>query len=221
MRTAWLSILLMACLSLFFVRPAIAAEDRTSSALESDATGWTELQPSADLTNWTRIGIPPTHPLGRAQWHAEPGVLVCDGDGGHEMLRYDRELGDCIFHVEFAFTPVTGTNRNYNSGVFIRNSADGSVWYQAQLAMDGGYLFGYGPVDGKGKRFKLAPAELRMRPAGQWNTIEVSAHGHELTVWLNGAITCRYTQCEQPRGYIALESEGYRIQFRNLKLKRL
>ena len=190
------------------------------SVLQREPAGWLDIQPPRDLKGWTRVAIPPTNALGRAQWHVDtPGILVCDGDGGHEMLRYDRELGDCIFHVEFRFIPVTGTKSNYNSGVFIRNSAQGEIWHQAQLAMDGGYLFGRTSVNGEPQRMKLTPTEKRMKPAGEWNVLEATAQGKTLTVWLNGAVTSSYDKCELPRGYIAVESEGYAVEFRNLKLK--
>ena len=139
--------------------------------------------------------------LGRAQWHVDAsGELVCDGDGGHDMLRFGEELTNGIFHVEFCYTPATGTNRNYNSGVFIRNSADGTVWHQAQLTMTGGYLFSNSPSGDTNQRFKTTPTEVRMKPAGEWNTIEVTARGKVLRVWLNGAETCVYDQCEAPMG---------------------
>lgn len=198
------------------------AAGATPSALDRDPSGWMNIQPSPDLSGWTRVAIPPSHPLGRAQWHvAGRRVLVCDGDGGHEMLRYDQPQTNCIFHVEFRFVPVHGPDPKYNSGVFVRNSADGTDWYQAQLAMDGGYLFGQGPVAGKPTRFHLRPTEQRMKPAGRWNVLEVSARGDTLQVWLNGAVTCTYRDCGRPWGYVALESEGYAIEFRNVKLKPL
>lgn len=207
----------------FSLSPAVSAESDTNSALSAGPHGWMDVQPASDLQGWTRVAIPPTNHLGRAQWHTDAGgaVLVCDGDGGHEMLRFDRELDDCIFHVEFRFTPIeaAGKKRSYNSGVFIRNSADGTIWHQAQLTMDGGYLFGNTPSGGQMKRFKLAPAELRMKPAGEWNTIEVSALGSTLRVWFNGAVTCTFPDCQVPKGYLALESEGYRVEFRGLRLK--
>lgn len=204
--------------------PRCPAADSESQNETPAARGvWEDIQPRTDLKGWTRVAIPPSHPLGRAQWHvdADRNVLICDGDGGHEMLRYNREFQDCTFHVEFRFIPVTGTKRDYNSGVFVRNSADGTVWYQAQLTMDGGYLFGSGPVGGQTRHFKLKPQELAMKPAGEWNTVEVTARGNTLTVFLNGRWTCTYEHCDMPKGYVALESEGYRIEFRNVRVKPL
>ena len=193
------------------------------SALDSDAKGWIDLMPAPDLKGWTRIAIPPTNVLGRAQWHldGECRLLLCDGDGGHEMLRWDRELTNCIFHVECRFVPLPGKKHYYNSGIFIRNSADGTIWHQCQLTTDGGYLFGNTPVKGQAQPF-LAQAEGRcMKPVGQWNAVEVSAVGKKLSVWFNGSVQSQFDDCEVTAGYIALESEGYAIEFRNLKLKEL
>jgi hypothetical protein len=214
----------LVCLAVFMslLASTRAGEPATNSAPQNVPRGWGDIQPGAGLKGWTRVAIPPTNHLGRAQWHAEEGgILVCDGDGGHEMLRFDRELADCVFHVEFCFTPVSGTNRNYNSGVFIRNSTNGAIWHQAQLTSNGGYLFGNTLANGQAKRFKLSPAEERMKPAGEWNTMDLTARGKVISVRLNGADTCVWDACEVPKGYIALESEGFRIEFRNLKLKEI
>ena len=216
---------------------ALAAEDHSGTRIAppgglrvwagiappAELTGWTRILPPADLKGWTRIAIPPTNALGRAQWHLNPAreVLVCDGDGGHEMLRFDQKLTNCCFHVECRFLPATGPKTNYNSGIFIRNSADGALWHQCQLTMDGGYLFGLTPTGGPLKRFKAPASERRMKPAGEWNTVEVTAQGRMLTVWFNGAEVSRFSDCGVPTGYIALEAEGYTIEFKNLKLREL
>jgi hypothetical protein len=42
-----------------------------------------------------------------------------------------------------------------------------------------------------------------------------------LTLWVNGAVTCEFAECGQPEGHVGLEGEGYRIEFRNLKVKPL
>jgi hypothetical protein len=196
------------------------------SALETDPEGWVDILPPKDLQGWYRVPVPPTGQLGRPQWHvdAENRILVCEGDGGHDMLLLERELGDAIFHFEFRYTPVAGKS-GYNSGAYIRNSKDGAIWHQAQFgdAKDG-FLFGETPLpDGKKKFFSLAKAvkENRVKPVGEWNTFEITARGSVLTLWVNGAVTCEFNECGQPVGRIGLEGEGYRVEFRNLKLKPL
>src|SRR5262249_52378616 len=100
----------------------MADEPETPSALERDPSGWTDLLAAAGrkLEGWVRGPIPPTGKLNpRSQWSLDPttGHLVCEGNGGHEWLRWDRELGDGIFHVEWRFTPVPG-KKKYNSGIY-------------------------------------------------------------------------------------------------------
>lgn len=181
---------------------------------------WTDLTPPANLSGWTRLPIPLTNHLGRAQWHMDDSgkILICDGDGSHEMLRFNQEFTNCVFHVEYRFTPKPGTNVKYNSGVFIRNSADGAIWHQAQVANNGGYIFGNTLVDGVAKRIKLPLLVPAAKPASEWNSMDVTASGQSISVKLNGEETSMYPTCEVPHGFIALEAEGYRIEFRNLKL---
>jgi hypothetical protein len=203
----------------------LAAAEPTPSALEADATGWVDLMPSADLKGWSRVPVPPGDPLGKQQWHVEESgaVLVCEGDGGHDMLLCDREFGDAVFHVEFRYTKVEGKT-GYNSGAYVRNSKDGALWHQAQFGdANGGYLFGETPVaDGK-KSFstKDEVKESRVKPAGEWNSLEITARGNVVSLWVNGATTCEFDRCGNPKGLVGLEGEGYRIEFRNIKVKEL
>jgi hypothetical protein len=196
------------------------------SALETDAKGWVDIMPSADLKGWYRVAVPPTGKLGRAQWHVDidKKLLVCDGDGGHDMLLFDKEFGDAVFHCEFRYVPVAG-KKGYNSGVYVRNSKDGSVWHQAQIGdASGGYLFGQTAAAGGGKKsFNVAKQvkDGRVKPAGQWNTLEITARGRTLTLWVNGEVTCQFEDCGQDKGRVGLEGEGYLIEFRNLKVKEL
>ena len=71
---------------------------------------------------WTRIAIPPDHPVSNvAQWHIDYAKkqIVCDGNGGHEWLRFNKELTNFTFHVKWRFTPITTgkpiTTRAYSS----------------------------------------------------------------------------------------------------------
>ena len=224
------------CFTLGLAAASLAAEDQNGTRMAPPVGGvlggmappaglkdWLGIMPPADLHGWTRIAIPPTNALGHAQWHLDTTrqVLLCDGDGGHEMLRFDQELTNCSFHVECRFVRVTGPKTNYNSGIFIRNSADGAIWHQCQLTRNGGYLFGNTPVGGQIKHFKSPASERRMKPAGEWNIVEVTAQGRMLTVWLNGVQVSQFGACDAPAGYLALEAEATRSNFEILKMKEL
>ncbi|MBI2421792.1 MAG: DUF1080 domain-containing protein [Candidatus Hydrogenedentes bacterium] len=205
---------------------AAAAADPTPSAFEADASGWVDILPPADLKGWSRVPVPPGDPLGKEQWRVDAAakLLICEGDGGHDMLLCDREFGDAIFHCEFRYTKVEG-KAGYNSGIYVRNSKDGTTWHQAQVGDgSGGYLFGETPgADGKLAFFtvKPEPEDGRVKPAGEWNTVEIAARGKDLTLWVNGAVTCEYNGCGAPTGLLGVEGEGYRVEFRNLKVKDL
>jgi hypothetical protein len=209
------------------LRCAVSASgEETKSKLQSEPKGWVDILPPADLKGWYRVPVPPTGQLGREQWHvdAEKKMLVCDGDGGHDMLLFDKEIGDAVLHVEFRYTKIEGKS-GYNSGIYVRNSKDGALWHQAQIGdASGGYLFGETPeADGKKKFFTLNKqvTDSRVKHAGEWNTIEITAAGKVLTLWVNGAVTCQFEDCGQAKGRLGLEGEGYRIEFRNLKVKPL
>jgi hypothetical protein len=142
---------------------------------------------------WTRVAIPPTHPVSQTpQWHIDYAKkqIVCDGNGGHEWLRFNREVANFTFHVKWRFTPVATPNPKYNSGVFFRNNLDGSIWHQAQTSLGGGYIFGMTPIDGKPTRFNLQKemTENRVKPAGEWNTYDIRCVGSNCTLAVNGKV---------------------------------
>jgi hypothetical protein len=141
------------------------------------------------------------------------------------MLLCDREFGDAVFHCEFRYTKVEG-KAGYNSGAYVRNSKDGALWHQAQIGdSSGGYLFGETPGADGNKKFFTTDKDVgdrgRVKPAGEWNVIEITARGNTLTLWVNGAVTCEVKDCGNPKGLVGVEGEGYRIEFRNLKIKEL
>ncbi len=210
------------CASLLIAASSAKAADvSTKSALETDPAGWEDVLPPADLKGWFRVPIPATGKLIRQQWHVENGELVCDGDGGHDMLLLDRELHDCIFHVECCFTKIEG-KKGYNSGVFIRTSRDGAIWHQAQVgSLSGGYYFGVTSSEPGTKKYKSGLGPCRMKEAGEWNTMELTARGRVLTLWVNGFPAAEVPDCGIDKGFIGVEGEGFLIHFRNLKLKEL
>ena len=188
--------------------------------------GWKDIFPDAKFTQWTRISIPPGKPVSDpSQWKVDPatGTLVCEGNGGHDMLRYNTEFADFVFHVEWKYTPVADEKARYNSGVFVRNDADGTIWHQAQTGQAGAYLFGSSPADGQPKRFNLREQMLenRVKPVGEWNNFDITCMGKNISLAVNGKVVSEFKECGRPQGYVALEAEGFRIEFRNLRIKPL
>jgi hypothetical protein len=198
------------------------------SAMETDPQGWIQLLPDSGFKGWTRLNLAPSPQLAEVspwQIDSDHGTLICNGDkSGHEMLRFDRELTNFIVHLEWCFAKVETENPRYNSGFYVRNSADASLWHQAQTGSgSGGFLFGNTLVKGEKQRVNLREQmkENRVAPAGEWNTFEIRAEGKRISLWVNGAVTTVFDSCEVPRGYLGFEAEGYKISFRNIKLKEL
>jgi hypothetical protein len=202
----------------------------TDSALSGDPKGWVDLLADTSLKDWTRVPLGAGRTLAAGDltapspWKVGPsGVLVCEGDkAGHEMLRHRAEVGDHILHVEWRFAKLEGEPA-YNSGVYVRTNADGTIWHQAQTGPSGGFLFGNTLVNGAPQRVNLRDAmtENRVKPAGEWNTYEITAKGPTVSLWVNGAVTSTLERLEVLRGHVGFEAEGYRIEFRNVKLKAL
>src|SRR5581483_1292602 len=122
--------------------------------------GWIDLLPGPDLKGWKRVPIAPDTRLNvKNPWSVDGAhrLLLCDGVGVKEMLLYDAEFKDGTFHLEWRFRKVEGKS-DYNGGVYVRTSADGKVWHQAQVAHLEkppllGDLFGETLVDGKPQKF--------------------------------------------------------------------
>jgi len=196
------------------------------TAAESGTTGWVNIMPDESFSQWTRVAIPPEKAMDpNSQWSVDKAhaVIICEGNHGHEWLRYDREIGDFVLHVEWRFTKGEGL-KGYNSGVFVRNDANGRVWHQAQVgAGNDGYIFGQTLIGGKLSEMKFSPkpATNHIKPPGEWNTYEVRCQGPKITLFVNGERSAEFAAPEVPKGYLGLEAEGFRIEFRNIRYKLL
>jgi hypothetical protein len=210
--------------SFLFAGLALLCAGESRSALERDSKGWTDL---TEAQGWTRVPIPATAPLNPDnQWGYDPAakVLTCAGDKGHEMLRSDREYKDFVFHVEWRFKPLA-PDAKYNSGVFVLSGSDGVYMVQAQVGPGPNvWLFSDHPgPDGKKTRTNLRDkmTAQRVKPAGEWNTYELTVRGRSVALWVNGDTIGALDPAYTDKGYIGLEAEGFPIEFRNVKIKSL
>lgn len=215
-------------ISVVFLLVSIVMVPGGESQAAPERPGWVNIMPGPSLAHWTRVAIPPDRPLSsHSQWSVDAAThtLVCAGDGGHEFLRYDRQQPDnFLFHVEWRLIAHKET-KGYNSGVFVRNNSDGSIWYQAQVgSASGGYWFGYDDPAVKGPisfNLKSRMSTNPVKPAGEWNTFDIRCQGKDLILKVNGTVTSEFSECRNLKGYLGLEAEGSRIEFRNMRIKML
>lgn len=65
------------------------------------------------------------------------------------------------------------------------------------------------------------PTQRRVLPAGNWNHYYVRAIAGEVRLWVNGEEVCGGTKCTPSEGYLALESEGALVEYRNVRVREL
>ncbi|OJW22634.1 MAG: hypothetical protein BGO49_01235 [Planctomycetales bacterium 71-10] len=199
------------------------------SGLEADPAGWVDLlgPSSAGLDAWTREPIPGGGDLVEdSPWALDraTGLLTATAPGpDREWLRLDQVMLDFALHVEWRVVPDPAV-KDPAGGVYVRNSNDAGWWHEARIGdASAGYLVGATYANLLTKPFDLSAEvkEKRVKPAGEWNSYELTVKGRSVTLWINGAVANEWKGCGVPRGYIGLEVERGKVEFRNLKLKAL
>jgi hypothetical protein len=65
------------------------------------------------------------------------------------------------------------------------------------------------------------PTKRLTNPVGEWNHYYLRAINGEVRLWVNGEEVNGGNQCQPASGYIALESEGSLMEYRNIRLREL
>lgn len=193
--------------------------DDTRSLLEQEPEGWVNLL--ADFSDWERVPYSPKRPLGEKDpWKFDPasGILDCEATGIHELLLFRKPKKDGVIHVEWRYV---GDLPKPNAGLFMRTTDDAQTWLQAHMSTSGlGSLAGT-IHRAEGDR-KMRAGEKRpelQRPAGEWNIMEVTCRGQEITLWVNGQTVATMKDFPVLEGRVGLEAEFNPVQFRNLRFK--
>jgi len=135
---------------------------------------WKQLLNGRDLDGWEQ--------LGKGRFVAEDGMIRTEGGMG--LLWYTREkLGDCTIRI------VYKTTRNdSNSGVFIRIAdRPKDEWFAVHHGYEVQICDTEDEYHRTGAIYSIAKAAGgAARPAGEWNTMEITLHGEMVTVHLNG-----------------------------------
>ncbi len=212
---------LLCCLGIWSAR----ADDKVES-------GFVSLFNGKDLTGWqvNKGG-------NMARWGAENGLLFVQGGGGGWLMT-EKEYSDFEVRLEYKMPP------GGNSGVALRSPMAGDPAYvgmEIQLLDDNdpryeklqkwqytGSIYGVVP-----------PSKRVVKPAGEWNDIDITAKGRQITIVLNGEKIVdanlddykdRVEENKEKKlpahpglartgGHVGLQSHDGRVEFRNLRIK--
>lgn len=189
-----------------------------------DDSGFTPLFNGKDLQGWQ----------GSVDGYVvQDGLLVCDPAKGGTLLTKE-EYGDFVIRFEFRLPP------GGNNGLAIRAPADGNPAYagmEIQILDDTAAKHAdLKPWQYHGSVYGIAAAQRGYtRPVGQWNYEEVTAKGSHITVKVNGTtiVDADVEKVEKPSdsgehpgihrktGLVGFMGHGDRVEFRNIRIKRL
>lgn len=167
-----------------------------------------ELLHQNDLSNWVL-----RNPDGPNGWTIKSGVLT-NTPPSVDLITKEK-FKDFRLHVEFNMPP------NSNSGVYLRGR------YEVQIQDDHGK-----EADSKncgGIYGFITPSQMAAKPAGQWNTYDITLVGRRVTVVLNGETIIDHEEIpgitggaldsrEGEPGPIMLQGDHRAIQYRNIVL---
>lgn len=206
----------------------------------ADEGGFRPLFNGRDLSGWVNVN---THP---ETWQARDGMIVTTGTP-MGYLRTDRMYENFVFEFEWKHLPrndgkpgnsgvfVWGDpipalgNGNYTRGIEVqillgleRKNAEGAYTVTSEgdiFAIRGATCVPERPHPGGAMR--AIPSEKRTKGFGEWNHYRITARDGTLRLAVNGKEVSRIDQAVPRKGYLALESEGNAVQFRNLRIKEL
>jgi hypothetical protein len=213
-------------------RPGIAFLLLSSLALASsgDAGEPIGLFDGKSLDGWTAEGVSTYEKDGETLpvWTVSEGTILCTGKG-FGFLRYSlREFADFTYHVEFKMAPKCNSGLGVRTTVFdptrSRATRPSYYSYEVQLIDDAGKA---PDVHSTGSLYRyIAPSASAIKPAGEWNEIEITCAGTTIQVVLNGKKIIDVDQSKieaikkkPTRGYVCLQNHGGTIAFRNLWVK--
>lgn len=190
-------------------------------------SGFTDLFNGKNLDGWTLVAG-----TGRG-YIVENGVLVCPEDGGGNLLT-ERDYDNFVLRFEFKLAP------GGNNGVGIRAPLAGDIAYSGMeiQILDHGHpkYKSIQPWQRNGSVYNVVPAKAdALKPAGEWNQEEITADGKKITVKLNGVVITeadlstvtdpevlkKHPGVLRSSGRIGFLGHGTRVEFRNIRIKRL
>jgi len=215
----------------------------TINRLSSDeaAQGWELLFDGKNMDNWRLYNSE-----GTGTWHIEKGCLAADGTGSDSSGYIITRKEYASFDLDFDWKIAPGGNSGviYHVVESDRFPTPYLTGPEYQLIDDEGYADPLEEWQKAGADYAMYlpdPAKKKLNPAGEWNNSRILFDNGHVEYWLNGekiiefeAWTPEWFELKNSgkwasapeyglasSGHICLQDHGYRVWFRNLKIKEL
>ncbi len=211
----------------------LASLSLSASLFAGPPKGYITLFDGKSLDGWSFI---PSEVRPVWQADAEKGTLGRVGRNG--AIWTDDSYSDFVLDLEFKLS------RNCNSGIFIRSDPQNPVQggFEIQL-YDSHKKDVIGSHDCGALYDAVVPSANAVKPAGEWNRIQIHCKGPLIKVTLNGQsiVTANLDKWTTPKmnpdgtknkfktalkdlprsGHIGFQDHGHNVWFRNVYLKKL
>lgn len=189
--------------------------------------GFEPLFDGSSIDRWTLVN-------GRGPGYViEDGILVCPADGGGNLFTKET-FANFDFRFDFKLSP------GGNNGVGIRAPMEGDAAYvgmEIQLLDDAAPQYAkLKPVQYCGSIYGVVASRRgALKPAGEWNSMQIRCDGRKVQVVLNDetivdanlddvkdeAVLKSHPGLSRADGHIGFLGHGTRVEFKNVRVKRL
>jgi hypothetical protein len=194
-----------------------------------DDSGFVPLFDGKSLAGWVNVNCAPE------TWTVRDGMLHCDGIPTG-ALRTEQQYENFILELEWRHLKPAG-----NAGVFIWagpmpalgqpflraievqvldhafGNTESHTTHGDVFAIHGSTMKPFPPSRG----MRSFPTERRSNASPEWNHYRITCQSGTLRLAVNGKEVSGGEECVWRKGYIALESEGGEVDWRNLRIKEL
>jgi len=203
-----------------------------SRAPAADDDGFVPLFNGRDLTGWVNANCAPE------TWSVRDGVVHCTGQPTG-ALRTARQYENFVLEVEWRHlssggnsgvfiwgTPIAAPGVPFLRGIEVQvldhgfNVAGKNEWYTTHgdvFPIHGATMKPFGRHNG----MRSFPSEERSKGSPEWNHYRIVCRSGVIRLEVNGKEVSGGEECNYRKGYLALESEGAPVEFRNLRIKEL
>lgn len=188
-----------------------------------EAPGEIALFNGENLDNW-KLFLPDAAANPAETWSVKDGILRCTGTPAGYM-RTKEVFEDFELRFQYRWPGEGG-----NNGVLFHVQEPDMVWpksFEGQMYHENAgdiYVIEGSDInertDKEDRRVKKLE-DSSEKPLGEWNDYRVVAKGDTFELYVNGVLQNRATGATLTSGYIAFQSEGAPIEYRNIVLKPL